>query len=93
MKIDHYFSTIVGAQDGVRLKPNKDMIELVISKLKLKSYSYYMIGDTSNDVEAARSAGIKSIIVSGGYTDKAIKDINPDFFLNDMTELIGFLDV
>ena len=35
MNIDHYFKTIVGAQDGIPLKPNREMIDLVISKLNL----------------------------------------------------------
>ena len=92
MKIDHYFKIIVGAQDGMPLKPNKDMVEL-ISKLNLDDFSYFMIGDTSNDIEAARSAGIKSIFVSGGYTDKSVKALNPDYVLNDMGELCDFLEI
>ena len=51
-----------------------------------------MIGDTANDVEAARSAGIKSIVVSGGYTDQSVEDLNSDYILNDMSELSDFLE-
>ena len=93
MKIDHYFKIIVGAQDGIKLKPNKEMVEAVISKLNLDDFSYFMVGDTANDVEAARSAGIKSIFVSGGYTDKSVKALNPDYVLNDMVELSDFLGI
>ena len=93
MKIDHYFKIIVGAQDGIKLKPNKEMVELVISKLNLDDFSYFIVGDTSNDIEAARSAGIKSIFVSGGYTDKSVKALNPDYVLNDMGELCDFLEI
>ena len=35
MNIDHYFKVIVGAQDGIKLKPNKEMVDLVISNLNL----------------------------------------------------------
>ena len=93
MNIDHYFKTIVGAQDGIPLKPNREMIDLVISKLNLDNFLYFMIGDTANDVEAARSAGIKSIIVSGGYTDQSVQDLNSDYILNDMGELSNFLEI
>ena len=92
MNIDHYFKTIVGAQDGIPLKPNREMIDLVISKLNLDNFLYFMIGDTANDVEAARSAGIKSIVVSGGYTDQSVEDLNSDYILNDMSELSDFLE-
>ena len=93
MNIDHYFKTIVGAQDGIPLKPNREMIDLVISKLNLDNFLYFMIGDTANDVEAARSAGIKSIVVSGGYTDQSVEDLNSDYILNDMSELSNFLEL
>ena len=93
MKIDHYFKTVVGARDGVPLKPNKDMVQLVLSNLSLKDFSYFMIGDTSNDVQAASSAGIKSIIVSGGYTDKPLEGLNSDYVLQNMGELINFLKI
>ena len=93
MNIDHYFKTIVGAQDGIPLKPNREMIDLVISKLNLDNFLYFMIGDTANDEEAARSAGIKSIIVSGGYTEQSVEDLNSDYILNDMGELSNFLEI
>ena len=93
MNIDHYFKVIVGAQDGIKLKPNKEMVDLVISNLNLDDFSYFMVGDTANDIEAARSAGIKSIFVSGGYTDKSAKVLNPDYVLQDMGELSDFLGV
>ena len=93
MNIDHYFKVIVGAQDGIKLKPNKEMVDLVISNLNLDDFSYFMVGDTANDIEAARSAGIKSIFVSGGYTDKSAKVLNPDYVLKDMGELSDFLGV
>ena len=93
MNIDHYFKVIVGAQDGIKLKPNKEMVDLVISNLNLDDFSYFMVGDTANDIEAARSAGIKSIFVSGGYTDKSAKVLNPDYVLQDMGELSDFLGI
>ena len=93
MKINHYFKTVVGANDGIPLKPNKDMVQLVISNLKLKNFTYFMIGDTSNDVHAARSAGIKSITVSGGYTDKPVEELNSDYVIGNMGELISFLKI
>ena len=52
-----------------------------------------MIGDTVNDVEAARSAGSKSIIVSGGYTHEPVEKLNADYILNDMGELSNFLEI
>ena len=93
MKIDHYFKIVVGAQDGIPLKPNKEMVELVISKLNLDNFSYFMVGDTENDIKAAKAAKIKSIVVSGGYTDKSAEELNPDYILKDMGKLSNFLGI
>ncbi len=92
MGIDHYFQVIVGANDGIPLKPERDMIDITIKNLKLKNFSYIMVGDTFNDTASARSAGIFSIIVKGGYTNLPIKDLMADYVINNMKELISFLD-
>ncbi len=93
MKVNHYFKTIVGAQDGVPLKPNKAMIEKVIKNLNLKNHSFFMIGDTFNDVEAARLSGIKSVFVKGGYSERSVENFKADFTLNEMSELLSLLNV
>ncbi len=93
MKIEHYFKTIVGAQDGIPLKPNKDMVQHVISDLNLMNFNYFMVGDTSNDVDAAKSAGIKSITISGGYSGIPVEELNSDYVLKNMGELINFLKI
>ena len=92
MGINYYFQVIVGANDGIPLKPKRDMIDLTIKKFKLKNFSYIMVGDTFNDTASARSAGIFSIIVKGGYTNQPIKDLMADYVINNMKELISFLD-
>ena len=38
MNINHYFNIVVGARDGIPLKPNKEMVELVISKFNFDMY-------------------------------------------------------
>ena len=42
-----------------------------------------MIGDSENDAEAAKSAGIPMILLEDGYTDKKIDQIYHDHLIKD----------
>lgn len=49
-----------------------------------------MIGDSSNDVEAARRAGVDCIVVSYGYNHgEDIRDCQPQQVVDDLTELFA----
>ena len=52
-----------------------------------------MVGDTSNDVDAAKTADIKSIVVAGGYTDKDVNELGATHTLNNMKDIIKLLDL
>ena len=42
-----------------------------------------MIGDSENDAEAAKSAGIPMILIEDGYTEKKINQIHHDHLIKD----------
>ena len=46
-----------------------------------------MIGDSENDADAARSAGIPMILLEDGYTDKKIEQIHHDHLVKDFIGL------
>ncbi len=49
-----------------------------------------MIGDSVNDVEAARRAGIDCIVVSYGYNHgENIQDCQPQMVVDNLKELLG----
>lgn len=72
--IKKYFKEVIGAQEGISLKPMPDMIVLLIKRLNINC-TYYFVGDTSVDLEAAERASIKSIGVLGGYTNKDLNGL------------------
>ena len=51
-----------------------------------------MVGDTANDVDAAKSANIKSIAVNGGYTHVDINSLGADYTLETMEEIIDLFE-
>ena len=92
MSLDKFFDVIIGAQDNIPLKPKPDMIQLTINKFNSTKSSFFMVGDTSNDVDAAKSANIKSIAVNGGYTHVDINSLGADYTLETMEEIIDLFE-
>ena len=92
MSLDKFFEVIVGAQDNIPLKPNPDMILLTIDQFNSSNDSFIMVGDTSNDIDAAKSANIKSIAVNGGYTHVDINSLGADYTLETMEEIIDLFE-
>ena len=88
MNLDKFFDVVTGAQDNIPLKPKPDMVQLTINKFNSIKGCFFMVGDTSNDINAAKSANIKSIAVNGGYTHIDIKSLGADYTLETMEEII-----
>mgnify|MGYP005739047357 FL=1 len=59
------------------------MIEIMGGNIK-KSI---MIGDSENDADAAKSAGIPMILVEDGYTEKKVSQINHNHLIKDFVGL------
>ena len=92
MCLDKFFEVIIGAQDNIPLKPKPDMILLTIDQFNSSNGSFIMVGDTSNDIDAAKSANIQSIAVNGGYTHVDINSLDADYTLETMEEIIDLFN-
>ena len=46
-----------------------------------------MVGDSASDVQSARAAGTRSVIVRGGYTNVPAEQLGADIVIDDMTGL------
>ena len=88
MNLKKYFSVIIGARDNIPLKPLPDMVLLAMLGFKPTETSFFMVGDTSNDIDAAKAANIKSIAIRGGYTHIDIEKLDADFTLDSMKDII-----
>ena len=88
MNLKKYFSVIIGARDNIPLKPLPDMVLLAMQGFKSIETSFFMVGDTSNDIDAAKAANIKSIAIRGGYTHIDIEKLNADIILDSMKDII-----
>jgi len=87
IKIYDFFDYVAGRNTFEYCKPDPrhltSMIEIMNGNIK-KSL---MIGDSENDADAAKSAGIPMILLENGYTDKKTEQIYHDHLIKDFTEI------
>ncbi len=69
LEVAGFFAAIVAGDDGVRRKPHGDMLRAACEAMRVAPGSTVMIGDSENDVLAARAAGCAIWCVSYGYNE------------------------
>jgi phosphoglycolate phosphatase len=85
---ENTFELVLGAEDGVQLKPHPEMILKTLATLNVPAEETIIIGDMMNDILAARAAGIKVCAVGYGFgDDQVLKDAKPDFFAKSVDDL------
>jgi histidinol-phosphate phosphatase family protein len=66
-------------------KPGIGMIQRAVKDLNIDLAASWFIGDTATDVQTAKNAGVKSVLVSTGPAFKnAAPSLPPDFFASDL---------
>jgi len=87
IKIYDFFEYVSGGNTFSYCKPDPrhltSSLEIMGGNLK-KSI---MVGDSENDADAAKSAGIPMILIEDGYTDKKIEQIYHNHLIKDFFEL------
>ena len=90
LKMDHYFVDVIGGDRFEKRKPDPIQLNYCVEHYQSSIEKTLMIGDSSNDVEAARRAEIDCIVVSYGYNHgEDIQLCQPQQVVDDLTELLA----
>ena len=92
---DKYFSMIRGTDEGIKSKPNPQLLLEICSSFKLRPEEVLMVGDTDRDVLFGKNAGCHTCVVSHGNWNKErfIREkIIPDFFLEKFGDLLNYTE-
>jgi len=90
LQIKHHFDLILGGETDVPLKPQPDMLLKVLKTLGIHPDDAVMIGDSLNDIHAARAAGVRACGVAYGFgAANEIKSAGLDYFVEEAGEFIG----
>ena len=89
LALSPYFEMVIGGDSLAERKPHPLPLLYCMQQQNTTASETLMIGDSSNDVEAARRAGIDCIVVSYGYNHgENIYDCQPQQVVDSLAELI-----
>lgn len=85
-----HFAAIESPADSSELKPDPGMLLRILSTLNISPEGAVLVGDSTNDVRAAKAAGIRACAVGYGYGDREkVTALEPDFYCEKPEELIS----
>ncbi|MEH0368570.1 phosphoglycolate phosphatase [Vibrio mimicus] len=87
--IDHFFSDVIGGDTFPNKKPDPMALNWLLEKHQLTAQQMLMVGDSKNDILAAKNVGCPSFGLTYGYNHgEPIADAGPDFVADDIAALL-----
>ena len=87
-----YFDVVVTGLSAAHTKPYPDPILLAAQKMNVAPENCLMIGDTTVDMRAGKSAGAQTVGVLCGFGEEAeLRKMGADLILEDTTKLLDAL--
>nr|WP_318383355.1 phosphoglycolate phosphatase [uncultured Enterobacter sp.] len=92
LNIARYFTLVIGGDDVKNKKPHPEPLLRVAQKLGLKPHTLLFVGDSRNDIQAARAAGFRSAGLTYGYNyGEPITLSEPDLVFDSFKDLLPAL--
>jgi phosphoglycolate phosphatase len=86
--LSEWLDLVIGGDQGLAPKPHPQMLLEACARFGVAPAATLMVGDSQNDVRAARAAGVAVVCVPYGYNEGADPRALPcDGFLEDLSEL------
>ncbi|MCX8662184.1 phosphoglycolate phosphatase [Gilliamella sp. B2911] len=90
--IKEYFSLVLGGGDVIKLKPHPAPLYQVMATFGLFSDQLLFVGDSKNDITAAKNANCPTVALSYGYNyGVSIASSKPDFLFDDFKDILTLL--
>ena len=84
-----FFNVVVSRNDVQYMKPSGEGLRLALSRLRVMSDKVLYVGDSSDDIQAAKAAGVKIIVIMDNENSKAeLLSAGPDQLIYHFNELL-----
>lgn len=84
-----YFRYVHGWQDGRQHKPHPEPILAALRALGARAQDALMVGDTEQDILAARAAGVATCAVTYGFRPALLlRPLRPDYLISSADDLL-----
>lgn len=89
LKLDRYFDIVLGGDSLAQRKPDPAPLHYILDKRDIDATQMVMVGDSRNDILAAKAAGCPSFAVTYGYNyGEPIEQTQPDWSANNLFPLV-----
>jgi phosphoglycolate phosphatase len=82
-----WFDVVVGADATPALKPDPAHVTVILERLGVTAEQAVMLGDSANDVRAAKAAGVATVVLSFGYAHGPVAELGADLIIDDFRQL------
>jgi HAD superfamily hydrolase (TIGR01509 family) len=87
--VDAHFQTIVGLEHVTWPKPDPEPVRLALERLCVAPEAAMMVGDTPDDIVAARAAGVVAVgVTSGAFEAAALEVAGPHRVVASLEHLV-----
>jgi pyrophosphatase PpaX len=85
LELGPHFATCVYSEDVAHRKPHPAPLQLALKRLRTRPAEAIYVGDTADDIEMARRAGVRAIGVFGPFpTAAGMRAAKPDLLLDSI---------
>lgn len=90
LDIADYFLEIVGGEDGFPKKPDPASLSALMKREGIAAGDAMMVGDSPVDVEAGRRAGVMTVGIAHGFSERSeLTAASPDALLDNFEEFLA----
>jgi HAD superfamily hydrolase (TIGR01549 family) len=92
LELEGFFRTVVYGGDTVNRKPHPEALLMALARLAVAPDRAAYVGDSPEDVEMARAAGVRAVGVPGGFPNReALMASGPDLLAPDIVAAVHLL--
>ena len=83
------FAAVVCGEDAVQKKPHPEALLAALGRLEIPASRAAYVGDSPEDVEMARAAGVYAVGIAGGFPNAdALRRSAPDLLALDLPDAV-----
>ncbi|MFA7430975.1 MAG: phosphoglycolate phosphatase [Rhodospirillaceae bacterium] len=87
LDLSRFFDAVIGGGSTPHLKPHPEPVLAALRLMNAAPTEAIFVGDSENDVGAARAAGLRVVCLSFGYRHCAVEDLGGDILIDHYRDL------